>query len=76
MDNNKNVANSGLSDNIYIQNAFVELTNDNHSIENALYWINKYIGKDEKICKIKKLLEIAQANTDEAFKMLDNIVSK
>ena len=72
MDNNKIVANSGL----YIQNAFVELTNDNHSAENALYWINKYIGKDDKICKIKKLLEIAQANIDEAYIMLDNIVSK
>jgi hypothetical protein len=76
MENNKIIINSGLSDNINIQNAFAELTNNNHSTENALYWINKYIGKDEKICKIKKLLEISQANIDEAFIILDNIVSK
>ena len=74
---NKIIVNSGLSDNINIQNAFVELTNDNHSVGNSLYWINKYKDcDDEKIIKIKKLLEIAQANIDEAFIMLDNIVSR
>lgn len=77
MDNNKNV-NSGLSDNINIQNAFSELTNNNCSVENSLYWINKYLKdcKDDKIIKIKNLLEISQANTGEAFIMLDNIVSR
>ena len=81
MENNKIIVNSGLSDNINIQNAFVELTNNNNSLENSLYWINKYIKdckdcKDDKIIKIKKLLEIAQVNIDEAFIMLDNIVSR
>jgi hypothetical protein len=71
------IVNSGLSDNINIQNAFAELTNNNHSVENSLYWINKYLKdyKDDKIIKIKKLLEISQANIDEAFIILDNIVS-
>jgi len=61
-----------------IQNAFAELTNNNHSVENSLYWINEYLKncKDDKIIKIKKLLEISQANIDEAFKILDNIVSR
>jgi len=80
MENNKILVNSGLSDNINIQNAFAELTNDTHSVENSLYWINKYIeyskSKDDKLIKIKKLLEISQANIEEAFIMLDNIVSK
>jgi len=70
-----------MENNINIQNAFAELTNENHSVENSLYWINKYIkdskdDKDDKIIKIKRLLEISQANIDEAFIMLDNIVSK
>jgi len=43
MENNKIIVNSTLSDNINIQNAFAELTNDNHSIENSLYWINEYL---------------------------------
>jgi hypothetical protein len=34
MENNKIIVISGLSDNINIQNAFTELTNDNHSVEN------------------------------------------
>ena len=70
------IVNSGLSDNINIQNAFAELTN--HSLENSLYWINKYLKdcKDDKIIKIKKLLEFSQANIDEAFTILDNIVSE
>jgi DNA repair ATPase RecN len=80
MENNKILVNSSLSDNINIQNAFAELTNENHSVENSLYWINKYIeyskSKDDKLIKIKKLLEISQANIEEAFIMLDNIVSK
>jgi hypothetical protein len=78
MENNKIIINSGLSDNINIQNAFAELTNNNHSIENSLYWINEYLknGKDDKIIKIKKSLEISQAIIDEAFIILDNIVSK
>ena len=69
------IGNSGLSDNINIQNAFAELTN--HSLENSLYWINQYLKdcKDDKIIKIKKLLEFSQANIDEAFVILDNIVS-
>ena len=69
------IVNSGLSDNINIQNAFAELTN--HSLENSLYWINQYLKdcKDDKIIKIKKLLEFSQANIDEAFVILDNIVS-
>ena len=38
------IVNSGLSDNINIQNAFAELTNNNHnSLENSLYWINQYL---------------------------------
>ena len=72
------IVNSGLSDNINIQNAFAELTNNNHhSLENSLYWINQYLKdcKDDKIIKIKKLLEFSQANIDEAFVILDNIVS-
>jgi hypothetical protein len=78
MENNKIIVNSGLSDNINIQNAFAELTNDNHSVENSLYWINEYLKnyKDDKIIKIKKLLEISQANIEEAFIILDNIVSR
>ena len=83
MGNNKIIVNSDLSDNINIQNAFAELTNNNNSVENSLYWINEYIQnckkqncKNDKIIKIKKLLEIAQANIDEAFIMLDNIVSR
>ena len=78
MENNKIIVNSGLSDNINIQNAFAELINNNNSAENSLYWINEYLKycKDDKIIKIKKLLEISQANIDEAFKILDNIVSK
>ena len=78
MENNKIIVNSGLSDNINIQNAFVELINNNHSIENSLYWINKYLKdcKDDKIIKIKKLLEISQANIDEVFIILENIVSR
>ena len=103
----ENIVNSGLSDNINIQNAFAELTNNNHYVENSLYWINKYLHlssfktptewaelsekkctgcassmrngvkdcKDDKIIKIKKLLEFSQANIDEAFIILDNIVS-
>ena len=73
------IVNSGLSDNINIQNAFAELTNNNHhSLENSLYWINQYLKdcKDDKIIKIKKLLEFSQANIDEAFTILDNIVSE
>jgi len=42
MENNKIIVNSGLSDNINIQNAFAELINNNHSVENSLYWINEY----------------------------------
>lgn len=81
MENNKIIVNSALSNNINIQNAFSELTNNNHSVENSLSWINQYIqdckGKDtdDKIIKIKQLLEISQANIEEAFKMLDNINS-
>ena len=78
MENNKIIVNSDLSDdNINIQNAFVELTNNNHSVENSLYWINKYLKdcKDDKIIKIKKLLEISQSNIDEAFIILNNIVT-
>ena len=37
MENNKLIVNSGLSDNINIQNAFTELINNNHSAENSLY---------------------------------------
>jgi len=81
MENNKIIVNSDFSNNVNIQNAFAELTNNNHSVENSLYWINNYIKdckdcKNDKIIKIKKLLEISQANIDEAFIMLDNIVSK
>ena len=78
MENNKIIVNSGLSDNINITNAFVQLTNNNHSVENSLYWINKYLKDcdDDKIIKIKKLLEISLANIEEAFIILDNIVSK
>ena len=78
MDNDKIIINSGLSDNINITNAFVQLTNNNHSVENSLYWINKYLKDcdDDKIIKIKKLLEISLANIEEAFIILDNIVSK
>ena len=78
MENNKIIVNSVLSDNINIQNAFVELINNNHSLENSLYWINNYLKdcKDDKIIKIKKLLEISQANIDEAFIILNNIVSR
>jgi hypothetical protein len=43
MENNKIIVNSGLSDNINIQNAFDALTNNNHSVENSLYWINEYL---------------------------------
>jgi hypothetical protein len=77
MENNKIIVSSRLSDNINIQNAFVELTNNGHSVENSLYWINKYLKdcKDDKIIKIKKLLEKSQSNIDEAFIILDNIVS-
>ena len=76
MENNKIIVNSDLSDNINIQNAFAELTNN--SVENSLYWINEYLKncKDDKIIKIKKLLEISKANIDEAFIILDNIVSR
>jgi len=78
MDNNKITVNSVLSNNINIQNSFTELTNNNHSVENSLYWINEYLKdyKDDKIIKIKKLLEISQSNLDEAFIMLDDIVSR
>lgn len=77
MENNKIIVNSDLSDNINIQNAFSELTNIN-SVENSLYWINEYLKdcKDDKIIEIKKLLEISKANIDEAFIILDNIVSR
>lgn len=77
MENNKIIVNSDLSDNINIQNAFAELTNIN-SVENSLYWINEYLKdcKDDKIIEIKKLLEISKANIDEAFIILDNIVSR
>lgn len=77
MENNTIIVNSDLSDNVNIQNAFTELTNNNHSVKNSLYWINKYIKdcKDEKIIKIKQLLEISQTNINEAFIMLDNIVN-
>jgi hypothetical protein len=75
METNKIIVNSGLSDNINIQNAFAELTNI-HSVENSLYWINEYLKdcKDDKIIEIKKLLEISKANLDEAFIILDNIM--
>ena len=78
MENNKIIVNSGLSDNTNIQNAFAELTSNNHSVENSLYWINEYLKycKDDKIIEIKKLLEISQANIDKAFIILDNIVSR
>ena len=78
MENNKIIVNSGLLNNINIQNAFSELTNNNHSVENSLYWINEYLKdcKDDKIIKIKKLLEISQANIEEAFIILDNTVSR
>jgi len=67
--------------NINIQNAFTELVNDNHSIENSLYWLNKYIleckdCKNDKIIKIKKLLELSHSNMNEAFIMLDTLISK
>jgi len=77
MENNKIIVNSDLSDNINIQNAFSELTNI-HSVENSLYWINEYLKdcKDDKIIEIKKLLEISKATIDEAFTILDNIVSR
>jgi hypothetical protein len=77
MENTKIIVNSDVSVNINIQNAFVELTNNNNSLENSLYWINEYLKncKDDKIIKIKKLLEISQANINEAFIILDNIVS-
>lgn len=77
MENNEIIVNSCLSNNININNAFTELTNNNNSIENSLYWINEYmkVGNDDKIIKIKKLLEISKATIDEAFIMLDNIVS-
>ena len=77
MENNETIVKSCSSNNINIQNAFTELTNNNSSLENSLYWINEYIKvcKDDKIIKIKKLLEISKANIDEAFIMLDNIVS-
>ena len=78
MENNKNIVNSDLSDNLNIQNAFSELTNNNHFLENSLYWINKYLNnyKHDEIVKIKKLLEITQANIDEVFIILDNIISR
>lgn len=41
--------------NINIQNAFIELANDNHSIENSLYWLNKYI-LECKDCKKDKII--------------------
>ena len=77
METNKIIVNSDLSDNINIQNAFSELTNI-HSVENSLYWINEYLKdcKDDKIIEIKKLLEISKATIDEAFTILDNIVSR
>ena len=77
MNNNKIIVKYCSTDNINIKNAFTELTNNNNSLENSLYWINEYIKvcKDDKIIKIKKLLEISKANIDEAFIMLDNIVS-
>lgn len=69
-----------MENNINIQNSFSELTNDNHFIENSLYWLNKYIlecnCKDDKIIKIKKLLEISHDNINEAFIMLNTIISK
>ena len=78
MENNKKIVNSDLSDNLNIQNAFSELTNNNHFLENSLYWINKYLNnyKHDEIIKIKKLLEITQANIDEVFIILDNIISR
>ena len=78
MENNKKMGNSDLSDNLNIQNAFSELTNNNHFLENSLYWINKYLNnyKHDEIVKIKKLLEITQANIDEVFIILDNIISR
>lgn len=77
MENNETIVKSCLTDNINIKNAFTELTINNHSLDNSLYWINEYIKvcKHDKIIKIKKLLEISQANIDEAFIMLDNILS-
>ena len=78
MDNNEIIVKYCSTDNINIKNAFTELTNNNHFLDNSLYWINEYIKvcKDDKIIKIKKLLEVSQANIDEAFIMLDNIVSR
>jgi hypothetical protein len=66
------------SNNINIQNAFSELSNHNHTVENSLYWLNKYLEEndDVTIIKIKKLLEIASTNINEAFIMLDTLVSR
>ena len=49
----------------------------NSTYENCVICINQYLKdcKDDKIIKIKKLLEFSQANIDEAFVILDNIVS-
>lgn len=87
MDNKTKIfSTSDLSNNVNIQNAFAELTNDNHFVENSLYWIDEYIekdsdkyiekDKDDLIIKIKKLLENSIENINKAFIMLDTLVSK
>jgi hypothetical protein len=87
MDNKTKISSTAdLSNNVNIQNAFSELTNDNHFVENSLYWLNEYIEKDldkdikknedDLIIKIKKLLEISNDNINAAFIMLDTLVSK
>jgi hypothetical protein len=75
---NKIVLNSKYKNNLNIQNAFVELTNDNHYIENSLYWLNKYIeeNNDDEIIKINNLLVVSQANIQKAFIKLNNIIYK
>jgi hypothetical protein len=75
---NKIVLNSKYKNNLNIQNAFAELTNDNHYIENSLYWLNKYIeeNNDDEIIKINNLLVVSQANIQKAFIKLNNIIYK
>jgi len=80
MENNKIIVDSDLTYNKNIQNAFAQLTGYNNSVESSLAWINDYLkdckDPDDKIIKVKKLLEISIANLDEAFTILDNIVSR
>ena len=71
---------NNLSNDPSINNAYCELTSNSKSLENSLYWLNKYIEEnskedniDSKIVEIRDLLMQASKNIDKAFMDLDFI---